>query len=91
MDYTAILIKEMLFHAKRAAHRINRLNNNDFDLNYIEVNAHYELVKLYGALRSLSMLNLPHDYEKTNKLADRFRNLVEKFYFKLYNDKVTEK
>lgn len=80
MDYTTLIKNEMLYHAKRAAYRINRLKGKNPD--FIVKNAHYELVKLYGELRSLSMINLPHNVVETDRLMMRFRAHIEKFYYK---------
>lgn len=80
VDYTEFLTHEMLFHAKRATHRINRLKGESIE--FIEENARYELTKLYGELRALSMLDLPHNIAKTDRLRMRLKDHVEDFYYK---------
>ena len=80
MDYTAIIIKDMLYHAKKSAWRINRLKEREPE--EAANNAYYELLKLYGELRALSMLSLPHDERRTHKYFLRFHLQVERFYYK---------
>ena len=80
MDYTKLIISEMLFHAKMSARRINNLKKRE-NMDDINTNAQYELAKLYGELRALSMINLPKDETKTHKTLNRFYGLVEHFYY----------
>lgn len=80
MDYTKIIISEMLFHAKMSARRINNLKKRE-NMDDINANAQYQLTKLYGELRALSMISLPKDETRVHRTFQRFYYLVEQFYY----------
>lgn len=75
------ITSEMLFHAKRAARRINRIKNGKNDAD----NLPYVLNKLNGELNALSFFYVngftKEDITKTHRYAERLYKRVENFAY----------